>query len=165
MNRLVLIGNGFDLAHGLPTRYSDFINWYKVHRIVELGKEHSNVSNDPLLTIGLKQLQALSTYASNLFWENQNVTHLEIFDYIVQNTDEFKVTFSPFFERINKSIETKRWVDIEEEYYKLLREYALEYEVNDEARQQYLESLNEQMDFLKESLIQYQGSYHNATRN
>ena len=28
MNRLVLIGNGFDLAHGLKTRYEDFINWY-----------------------------------------------------------------------------------------------------------------------------------------
>ncbi len=28
MNRLVLIGNGFDLAHGLKTSYADFINWY-----------------------------------------------------------------------------------------------------------------------------------------
>jgi hypothetical protein len=28
MNRIILIGNGFDLAHGLPTRYTDFINWY-----------------------------------------------------------------------------------------------------------------------------------------
>ena len=28
MNRIVLIGNGFDLAHGLPTGYVDFINNY-----------------------------------------------------------------------------------------------------------------------------------------
>ena len=28
MNRLILIGNGFDLAHGLKTKYSDFIEWY-----------------------------------------------------------------------------------------------------------------------------------------
>ena len=28
MNRIVLIGNGFDLAHGLPTRYEDFIKDY-----------------------------------------------------------------------------------------------------------------------------------------
>lgn len=27
MNRLVLIGKGFDLAHGLKTKYSDFIEW------------------------------------------------------------------------------------------------------------------------------------------
>lgn len=28
MNRIILIGNGFDLAHGLPTSYGDFINQY-----------------------------------------------------------------------------------------------------------------------------------------
>lgn len=26
MNRLIIIGNGFDLAHGLKTSYMDFIN-------------------------------------------------------------------------------------------------------------------------------------------
>lgn len=26
MNKLVIIGNGFDKAHGLPTSYIDFIN-------------------------------------------------------------------------------------------------------------------------------------------
>ena len=25
MKRLLFIGNGFDLAHGLPTRYTDFL--------------------------------------------------------------------------------------------------------------------------------------------
>lgn len=25
MNRIILIGNGFDLAHGLSTKYEDFI--------------------------------------------------------------------------------------------------------------------------------------------
>jgi hypothetical protein len=28
MNRLILIGNGFDLAHGMKTSYNDFILWY-----------------------------------------------------------------------------------------------------------------------------------------
>ena len=27
-NKLVLIGNGFDLAHGLKTSYMDFMDWY-----------------------------------------------------------------------------------------------------------------------------------------
>ena len=26
-NILVVIGNGFDIAHGLPTKYSDFMNY------------------------------------------------------------------------------------------------------------------------------------------
>lgn len=37
MNRLVLIGNGFDLAHDLKTSYADFIHWYKAHRVEMLG--------------------------------------------------------------------------------------------------------------------------------
>jgi len=28
MNRIILIGNGFDLAHGMKTSYGDFINDY-----------------------------------------------------------------------------------------------------------------------------------------
>lgn len=28
MNRLIIVGNGFDLAHGLKTSYKDFIIWY-----------------------------------------------------------------------------------------------------------------------------------------
>ena len=28
MNKLAIVGNGFDLAHGMKTRYNDFILWY-----------------------------------------------------------------------------------------------------------------------------------------
>lgn len=28
MNRLIIIGNGFDLAHGLPTSYKEFMDNY-----------------------------------------------------------------------------------------------------------------------------------------
>ena len=47
MNRLVLIGNGFDLAHGLKTRYEDFLNWYwnDVGRRLLMGTSKS-VSDD-----------------------------------------------------------------------------------------------------------------------
>ena len=36
MNRIILIGNGFDLAHGLKTNYNDFINafWEKEKQIL-----------------------------------------------------------------------------------------------------------------------------------
>ncbi len=34
MNRkLIVMGNGFDLAHGLPTRYTDFLTHYLNDRI------------------------------------------------------------------------------------------------------------------------------------
>lgn len=46
MNRIVLIGNGFDLSHGLPTNYESFIQWYweqcGKNLLQGLGKEVSD---------------------------------------------------------------------------------------------------------------------------
>lgn len=28
MNRIIIVGNGFDLAHGVKTSYKYFIEWY-----------------------------------------------------------------------------------------------------------------------------------------
>ena len=155
MNRLVLIGNGFDLAHGLKTSYADFINWYKGYRIVQLRNEHSNISRDSLLSIEITDRQALSTYVSNFLWLNQNFTPESFFDYIVQNTQEFKVSPSPFYERIITGIETKGWVDIENEYYELLKQYALDSVMKEEGKISSIKSLNKQLEYLKELLIQY----------
>lgn len=47
MNRIILIGNGFDLAHGLPTRYEDFINDYWNGFIMDCAKQdlHDTTGN------------------------------------------------------------------------------------------------------------------------
>ena len=37
------------------------------------------------------------------------------------DTENFTITRTPFFEVINKAVETKNWVDIENEYYQLLK--------------------------------------------
>ena len=37
MNLLVIIGNGFDLAHGLKTRYKDFMMDYLISAIEEVS--------------------------------------------------------------------------------------------------------------------------------
>ena len=41
MNRLVIIGNGFDIVHGLPTRYSDFME-----SLMSFEKESKHVKGD-----------------------------------------------------------------------------------------------------------------------
>lgn len=35
LKAIIFIGNGFDLAHGLKTRYEDFIDWYWTKRVKE----------------------------------------------------------------------------------------------------------------------------------
>ncbi len=44
---------------------------------------------------------------------------------IINDTENYKVSFSPFFKNICDCIESKGWVDIEEEYYVLLRNVVM----------------------------------------
>ena len=74
----------------------------------------------------------------------------EIYNHLVSNTDSFKLEFSPFFDRIRKCIETKGWVDIENEYYELLKKYVLDGKDVSE-----IEKLNHQLQYLQEKLIEY----------
>ena len=39
---ILLIGNGFDLAHGLPTKYTDFLEFVKLIKIIK----EKNIFND-----------------------------------------------------------------------------------------------------------------------
>lgn len=148
MNRLVIIGNGFDLAHGLKTSYKDFINWYKEQVVKDLKDESYNAWKDELCSIEL-----LNTYQPHLYIfmsDNsiyKNKSGVEIFDEIDKDYNNFNVKKSPLLERILKNIEDKGWTDIESDYYELLKENANDIET--------CRSLNEQLDFLKDKLVEY----------
>jgi hypothetical protein len=53
INRVVLVGNGFDLAHGLKTRYEDLIDWYFYRCYENLKKYYMNQYTDGLTTFTL----------------------------------------------------------------------------------------------------------------
>ncbi len=155
MNRLVLIGNGFDLAHGLKTSYADFFVWYKCYWVKRLHEIHNNIAKDPLFTVVMAQREAWSTYINNFVHFNPEYSLEDIFEYIINDVDDFDITLTPFFKRIRVSIETKGWVDIENEYYELLKQYALDGVMKEEGKVSSMRSLNRQLDYIKELLIQY----------
>ena len=149
MNRIVLIGNGFDLAHGLKTKYEDFVNWYWEYRVKSFENEGTNISKDILCTIEDKYGQSWNAnyyYGYNL---NQE-TGKQIVVVLLKDKDRFRFTYSPFFSKICKSIETKGWVDIENEYYNLLKQYSI-----DEFSRENIINLNLQLKYIQDSLIQY----------
>ena len=152
MNRLVLIGNGFDLAHGLPTAYQDFINWYWKQRILQLHNETTNVSDDPLC-----KLTMLQNDAWNLFVFNNNISLHEsegkdIYKYLVENKDLYKVENKYLFKRIHQSIENKGWVDIENDYYSLLCNRILPINGYTETHVKYI---NLQLEIIRDLLVKY----------
>lgn len=149
MNRLVLIGNGFDLAHGLKTSYADFINWYWDKRVNGFGGNLTNVSEDPLCTFELydDDIRCWNVFAFYLPRFINKPLGKDVIQSIMEDTSRFKVTLSPFFERVINSIETKGWVDIENEYYSML--------VSEKSLGELYQTLNRQMEFLRDKLIEY----------
>lgn len=149
MNRLVLIGNGFDLAHGLPTSYQDFINWYWDGRFENLRKTFTSVSKVALCEMTLSASRAWYSF----FQEGPSVLReyngAELFLELCKR-GICRATMTPLFERIHNSIDTKGWVDIENDYYELLKKYVLE-----NAPEKEIDALNTELHDLQKLLVIY----------
>lgn len=152
MNRLVIIGNGFDLAHGLKTSYQNFINWYWDLWGMRLKKSLNNKEDDRFCSFSARNSGIVShffaAYNQNLY--AYRMSPHEIIKLIKSDSLEYDLEFkytSNFFERINQSIENKGWVDIENEYYHLL--------VHDEKRLCSYQVLNTDLFILRKLLIKY----------
>lgn len=168
MNRLVIIGNGFDMAHGLKTSYKDFINWYWDQIRDHCLTSHDSVYKDRLVKISLINTKDNPHWfvffnASTGFREyvitNENLheewkySGLVIFNYL-EDQGICTIEKSPLFDKISKSIETKGWVDIENDYYSILKSAIgksnYESEVNE---------LNKQLKYIQDKLVEYLATF------
>lgn len=158
MNRLIIVGNGFDLAHGLKTGYGDFIKDYLIQCFREVIK--FGVHDDLLLKITRSGSQfSPDSYSSLVSGELS-------FNKIIERGKNLNLTIklkSDLLRNLFNSIETKNWVDIESEYYKLLVDFYKEAEkrkitpINFDITQTTAVplSLNNHFNFLKEKVINY----------
>ena len=161
MNRLVIIRNGFDMAHGLKTSYKDFINWYWERRLNALLVLQSPTSEDCLCKLEIKNTNECANWFyffyshsfRDLFTREWKFPPADIIGGIKDNTDDFSVTCSRFFETILQSIETRGWVDIETDYYQLLKECSENADCGYTVKE-----LNEQLAYLQEKLMEYLSS-------
>lgn len=151
MNRIIIIGNGFDLAHGLKTRYEDFINWYFDEWVQKLRVCHKHRESDELCEYVSK-----NNHWYNVLYENYNIITKQPdgkgLIYAIKGNPYFDYKQSRFLERITKCIEKNNWVDIEKEYYNLL---SLDFESSDNDS---IAKLNNELAFLKSQLIAYLNS-------
>lgn len=127
MNRLVIIGNGFDLAHGLPTRYKDFIDdyWSSIK-----SSEHNEMVKFNFNTgIKFDSNNNFNDLANNLIRlePNAQIRNHEVFIQKqfgapnVDNREQIIIYKNDFFKIINY-YSLNNWVDIENLYYELLKD-------------------------------------------
>lgn len=149
MNDLYLIGNGFDLAHGLKTSYNDFLLWYLNNFLEQFRKNgYQNYYEDDLLKI-IKNDSRYSIPDFNSVYE--------LVKYLKENGYKLKAK-SNFFQSLIESYRDYRWVDIEYEYYSDLVNWYKQVELNPQNRNSILNvviNLNNILGQIKNKLIEY----------
>lgn len=160
MNRIIIVGNGFDLAHQLATKYEDFINWYWEEWGHSLSTSMKRNLTDGLCSFKLKEEVGLAGWYYVWGWHY----HISTRDYPLQDlvkqakTDTEVCNFdmhSIFFTEICKSIEEKGWGDIEAEYYRMLNSVYLSSP----------QKLNEEFAIVRTKLIEYLTSIQDSNIN
>lgn len=159
MNRIILIGNGFDLAHGLPTSYCDFINNYWFLWRLKLLQTNSIEENDELCSFKIaspqdqKSLKDFQWKINNSMFQTQSrftiTLCLEEFDAFFQKLP--RKYESKFFEEINKVIEIYNWVDIENIFYLWLKKIFKQ----DKCEYPNPTQLNTELNLIKKNLATY----------
>ncbi|KGO85781.1 hypothetical protein Q765_14230 [Flavobacterium rivuli WB 3.3-2 = DSM 21788] len=138
MNRIILIGNGFDLAHGMPTSYQSFMNylWEKIVRKVQQERAESLFENDEII---VRVVPSAWLPGCNYQCLRQSV--IKIRDLVFKNK---------FLQIITDKTTIHNWVDIENEYYYLLKKAYKE--SNSEIG---ISQLNEEFNKIKNYLGEY----------
>jgi len=128
MNRVFLLGNGFDLAHGLKTSYNDFIIYFVRNYFGTLIEQ-------------LKKRETLNLYSDEFFEIQSGVINYELFDpnvnrpedeyikFVLASRITIKVDFLgeilSHYKQIISNQETGiNWFDVEQVYYRHLHDYA-----------------------------------------
>lgn len=155
MNRIILIGNGFDLAHGLPTSYKEFIENYWMQWPHILKSCNSSTYSDRLAIFSCRNKEWLWCNLISQWHEDHDpfkpLPAKKIIEAVTADAKNFTITRIPFFEAINKAVATKNWVDIENEYYQLLKRIVKKETKLYESPQ----GLDEELEIVKSKLIAY----------
>jgi len=156
-NKIILVGNGFDLALGLKTSYQDFLFWYLKKLLNESalsdlqetvfrqGTKHHIHKND------LVDVYCNKNYNKDGLSEfiEKKDSLQKLMEYIRQEVHfSFDFKSNLFNEIIQSSI--TNWVDIEAIYYKLLTDNLKQEDT--------IEKLNKDFSFIKNLLEEYLSS-------
>jgi hypothetical protein len=151
MNRIILIGNGFDLAHGLLTSYTHFLDDYWRRKSDKIAKEPSSHYEDADIRIDMSkgkpwtQCWNPSSKPINSYYDfKENMYKVQE---VCGNPWSFFQYNNKFLEKITGKSSLTNWVDIEEEYYTELKNC-----INGENN---IDNLNQDFELIKNELRDY----------
>lgn len=169
MNRIILIGNGFDLAHDLKTSYKSFIEWVWEEKIIKNVYTQDFINSlppcdDDVVYFTVEKLDhevnylmqtSITIYKSKPKTIQEIIECVEIGNKTLNETNQvIRFTIKcQFLKQILDRCSLKSWVDIEEFYYIKLKEAA---RIDDEdKRYEGIVKLNDDLEVIKKLLNEY----------
>lgn len=143
MNRILLIGNGFDLANGMKTSYTDFLNDYWKNSFLEYQMKKK--SFEPY------ECDNFFISATNYFLDRNCENYHDVKEYLKNTRSNFKIK-NKFLQLISEKLQLKNWVDIEQEFYSNLLSLLNSKEINED---NLIKELNNNLDNIKRYLERY----------
>lgn len=146
INKLVLIGNGFDLAHGLQTSYKAFIDWYFC-QAVEMFKKEQPYSD------GLIEIKNRVINEHGIYGNPKTVS--EALKLINDNSDTSIDYKSQFLQNLVQQLIVNNWVDIECYYYRRMKVIFRNSSFSTKDKRDLMSKLNSEFDLLIQQLSAY----------
>lgn len=115
MNRIVLIGNGFDLAHDLNTNYRDFLNHSWKNFITKSIEHNFNYYNDDI-----RVENNIISPIEDIITPHDYQTYISFKNILRFRTGINLTVENHFLEHLLEQNSFKNWVDIENRYYDFL---------------------------------------------
>lgn len=164
MNRLILLGNGFDLAHGMKTSYNNFIIWYLTSSMKEAREKGEY--HDGLISVQYNRLDLnpspldLDEYVNHFycngglqpFFAEQGISYTKN-GCTYENTFRISV-HTEFMKLLFNECNIQNWVDIENKYYQTLTK-VLGVRISGMSDNELIESLNKTMEILTKNLERF----------
>lgn len=160
MNRLIIVGNGFDLAHGLKTGYADFL-WYLLQKEVRKIMGSKGMRKESLLKV------TDVNYLSNIYERFNSIAQMEsvierlslFYNHAMFKGGGSRIKIdSDILEQALLSVKTNGWTDIEFIYYSILDNLRFEY-VNKRKSRDWLKvvtkKVNLDLELIKETLHEF----------
>jgi hypothetical protein len=167
MNRLIIVGNGFDLAHGLKTSYNSFMLWYIKGCFTDAFNKTSYL--DDLIQIELNPGMPHYTSINSVLTSVEDCYEQNKFGDLMENrwfitppgsnaygfNSAFKISVkSKLLTRLLKNFSFNRWVDIENEFYTELKT-ILKSNIKSQQKEKFLSDLNLSLKHLINNLEKY----------
>ncbi|MEO9257653.1 MAG: AbiH family protein [Crocinitomicaceae bacterium] len=164
MNRIVIVGNGFDLAHGLKSSYHDFVLWLINEAISKVYSDNNPVHTDffsinPTKSLNSETFTLIESISE--YYKDESILRTSNYLFFRINTDtnsnssiseKHNITFCITSHLFDTLLKSKNWTDIEKAYFTILIKIS---EDKSGVYKETLKKLNHDFNKLKIKLAEY----------